>query len=106
MLCAQRQKGTNLLVAEDFLDIAQCLSKPDHKTVLDWQSHRASNPPALSNVRGTQQIISLRHGPEYAIFLWQECKLHRRTDAVEDICPRFELIERFPPKLRARTDLK
>lgn len=76
---------TNLLVAEDFLDVAQCLSTPDHKTVLDWQSHRASNPFALSDVGGTQQVISLRHDPEYTVLLWQECELCRGTDTVEDI---------------------
>ena len=85
ILCGPNIKRTNLLVAENFLDIVQCLSTLDHETVLDWQSHRASNPPALSNVRGTQQIISFGHNSKYAVLLWQQCKLDRGTDAVEDV---------------------
>jgi hypothetical protein len=77
--------NTNLLVAEDLLDIAQCLSTPNHETVLDWQSHRASNPHAFSNVGRTQHIIRFRHDPKYAVLLWQQGKLHRGTDAVKDI---------------------
>lgn len=79
------EKRTNLLVAEDFLDIVQCLSTPDHEAVLDWQSHRASNPLALSNVGGTQQIISFGHDSKYTVLLWQQCELYRGTDAVEDV---------------------
>jgi len=76
---------TNLLVAEDFLDVAQCLSALDHKAMLDRQSHRASNPLARANMGETQQIISFCDDPKYAVLLWQQGKLHGRTNAEEDI---------------------
>jgi hypothetical protein len=68
------------------LDLRHRFPASDDKTVLDRQRDRASDPLALSNFGGSQQIVSFRHSPEYTVLLWQERQLRCGSDAMEDIC--------------------
>ena len=77
---------TYLLMAEDPLDVSNRLPASDDETVSYRQRDRASNPLALSDVGASQQIVSFRHDPEYAVLLWQQRQLRRGTDAVKYIC--------------------
>jgi len=73
-------------MAEDPLDVSNRLPASDDETVSYRQRDRASNPFALSDVGASQQIVSFRHDPEYAVLLWQQRQLRRGTDAVKYIC--------------------
>jgi hypothetical protein len=81
-------------MAEYPLDLRQRLPSSDDKTVLDRQRYRASDPLALSNCGGSQQIISFRHSPEYAVLLRQQRQLRCGSDAMEDICFGYSAVRR------------
>ena len=79
-------KITYLLVAEDPFDISNRLPPSDDETVLDRKRYRASYPCALSEFRTSQQVVCFRDSPEYAVLLWQQRDVCRRTDAMKRIC--------------------